>query len=266
LPVNVASLNDDLFSAMIFGYKKGAFTSAHKNNPGLIETAENGTIFLDEIGDLSPLTQIKLLELVDKKEYCIVGDNKNTRTNVRILAATNRPLEQLKDPNCFRQDLYHRLMAHHIHLSPLRERREDIPLLTDYLIAQAAETLNKKIPTPHPSLYKALQDYPFSGNIRELELMIYDAVLVNRRKYLIPDVFRTLQQTPRPTTYSLKERFAMLQVLPTVKQLKEGLVNEALLRTKGKKSQAAKMLGITLQALSKRLAQRRKQDAETVPT
>jgi DNA-binding NtrC family response regulator len=147
VPVNVAGVDDHLFTDTLFGHKKGAFTGAETERKGLIEKAQDGTLFLDEIGDLSPESQVKLLRLLQDGQYYPLGSDIAKLSNARVVVATHRNIESMQAQNSFRQDLYYRLRAHHIPIPPLRERKADIPLLTDHFIARASETLAKKRPT-----------------------------------------------------------------------------------------------------------------------
>jgi DNA-binding NtrC family response regulator len=150
VPVNIAGLDDNVFSDTLFGHVKGAFTGADRARAGMIEKATGGTLFLDEIGDLNPVSQIKLLRLLQEKEYMPLGSDKTMEVNARIVVATNVNLEQKQKTGEFRKDLYFRLCTHHIEVPPLRERTEDIPFLLDHLLAEAAREMGKKKPTPPP--------------------------------------------------------------------------------------------------------------------
>ena len=174
--VNIAGLDDQLFSDALFGHRKGAYTGADKSRKGLIDQASNGTLFLDEIGDLHVESQVKLLRLLQDKTYYPLGDDFARLSNARMVFATNREIEFLSDSETFRTDLYFRLKPHHIHLPPLRERAGDIPLLISHFLESAAEKLEKQTPTPPPELLTLLGTYHFPGNVRELEGMVLDAV------------------------------------------------------------------------------------------
>ena len=176
MPVNIAGLDDNVFADTLFGHRKGAFTGADQTRSGLVEQASGGTLFLDEIGDLSPASQVKLLRLSQDGEFFPLGSDVAKRSDARVLVATNQDLEFLQSSGRFRKDLYYRLCAHHVHLPPLRERREDLPLLIDYFLETASQTLGKKKPTPPKELFILLSTYHFPGNIRELQSMVLDAV------------------------------------------------------------------------------------------
>ena len=188
--VNIAGLDDHLFSDTLFGHRKGAFTGADIPRKGLIERAANGTLFLDEIGDLHVESQVKLLRLLQESSYYALGDDFARLSNARLVFATNRENEFLSNPETFRADLYYRLQPHHIHLPPLRERLADIPMLFVHFLESAAARLEKQTPTPPPELITLLGTYHFPGNIRELEGLIRDAVSQHKSGVLSTASFR----------------------------------------------------------------------------
>ncbi|MBN2433141.1 MAG: sigma-54-dependent Fis family transcriptional regulator [Acidobacteria bacterium] len=258
--VNTAGLDDAMFTDTLFGHRRGAFTDAVSTREGLIEQAQDGTLFLDEIGDLSPASQVKLLRLIQEKEYYPLGADVAKFTNARIVVATNRDLKAAMKAAEFRKDLFYRLSVHQVTIPPLRERPEDIPLLVDHFLAEAAEDQRKKTPTPPRQLYTLLETYHFPGNIRELRSMVYDAVSQHQGKVLSMDTFRKavgletgalhISETPGPAPDDL---LAELPELPTIRDMEEMLIAEAVKRTKGNQSLAAQLLGITRQTLSSRL-------------
>ncbi|MGL4853658.1 MAG: sigma-54-dependent transcriptional regulator, partial [Lentisphaeria bacterium] len=165
---NVAGLDDHLFSDTLFGHLKGAFTGADKAREGLIVQAEGGILFLDEIGDLSITSQVKLLRLLQEREYLPLGADKPKKCNVRIIAATHRNLKEKMENELFRSDLYYRLGTHKVSLPPLRQRTNDIPLLFNYFLENAASEMKKTAPTYSRNIPSILKTYSFPGNIREL--------------------------------------------------------------------------------------------------
>jgi DNA-binding NtrC family response regulator len=264
--VNVAGLDDTMFSDTLFGHKKGAFTGAESRRDGLLATAGNGTIFLDEIGDLNSQSQVKLLRLIQEHEYYPLGSDTPYKTDAHIIVATNRELARLMADGHFRQDLYFRLSAHHIHVPPLRERRLDIPLLLVHFLQNAAHSLKKKVPTHPPQLTALLSHYDFPGNIRELESMVYDAVSRHSSGILSMDSFKRVIK-PDSVSSAEQDKAAALEgnqpleqifgKFPTLKQIEAWLVDEALKRAQGNQGIAASFLGITRQALNKRLLRRK---------
>lgn len=259
--VNAAGLDDAVFSDTLFGHKKGAFTGALENRAGLIHEASEGTIFLDEIGDLPPASQVKLLRLLQESEYLPLGSDQLKRSSARIIAATNQDLEALQQKNLFRKDLFFRLGTHQIYLPPLRERKEDIPLLTTSFLEEGACLLNKNLPTLSPELFTLLSTYAFPGNIRELKSMVLDALGVHKSGILSLEVFkkniRYKSQASDSSSGTSLQPFSFPPELPTLKECEELLVNEALERARGNQSIAASLLGISRQALNKRIRLRK---------
>ena len=259
--VNVAGLDDTTFSDTLFGHKRGAFTGAERARDGLIERATDGTLFLDEIGDLHPTSQVKLLRLLQEREYYPLGADTPKLTNARIIVATNRDLLALQESGTFRADLYYRLLLHRIHIPPLRERRNDLPLLIEYFLQAAATELKKNKPTPPPELFTLLSVYNFPGNIRELQAMIFDAVSRHESGKLSLDSFKELIKHPpssentesQETSSTPDALFASLDRLPSLKETEELLIQEALKRTGGNRTLTATLLGITRQTLHRRL-------------
>jgi DNA-binding NtrC family response regulator len=183
---NAGAADEQSFADSLFGYKN----SAAQEQPGFVEKAKDGVLFLDEIGDISEKSQIALLPLIQNKEYYPRGSNILKTTNARFIAATCKDLPTLVKERKFRNDLYHRLKIHHIQLPPLRERKDDIPLLVDYFLKKSAEILKKKKPYAPKELFILLSKYDFPGNIRELATMVYDALTVHESGPLSIDMFR----------------------------------------------------------------------------
>jgi DNA-binding NtrC family response regulator len=168
--VNVAGLDDTMFSDTLFGHRPGAFTGASGTRRGMIEQAGRGTLFLDEIGDLAEASQVKLLRVLQEREYYTLGDDVPKRLEARVIAATHQ------DPARLRRDLYFRLRSYHVRIPPLRERLGDLPLLVNHIVREAAQDLGRQPPVVPERLYRALGRYEFPGNIRELRAMVFDAV------------------------------------------------------------------------------------------
>lgn len=260
VPVNVAGLDDTIFSDTLFGHLKGAFTDAHQDRRGLIEQARSGTLFLDEIGDLNHSSQVKLLRLLQEHEYFPIGSDIPHHTDAHIITSTNRDLEKLMETGGFRKDLYYRLDVHHVHIPPLRDHRDDIVLLIDHFLEEAAGTYDKKKPTAPPELVVMLENYPFPGNVRELRAMIYDAVSAHTSGVLSLKSFRKVLDSRRQEGPAAIETAAgahswlqTLSPLPTLKQMEMLMIREALKQAKGNQSIAARFLGITRQTLINKL-------------
>jgi transcriptional regulator with PAS, ATPase and Fis domain len=258
--VNVAGLDDNIFSDTLFGHVKGAFTGADQLRHGLIRHATNGMLLLDEIGSLSHVSQIKLLRLLQDGEYLPLGQDKIEKTNARIVTSTNEDLWSLMRTEKFRKDLNFRLRTHHIHLPPLRERLDDIPLLVDHFLGKSARELKKKKPTVPKELFVRLETYSFPGNIRELEAMVHNAVTMHTGGMLSLHMFKLHIKQEQDSATSLSQTesdpnapLTFGRDLPTIKEVNKLLVLEAMKRAKNNQTLAASLLGITRQALSKRL-------------
>lgn len=258
--LNVAGLDDIMFSDTLFGHKKGAFTGAEQAREGLIARAGGGTLFLDEIGDLSESSQIKLLRLLQEQEYYPVGSDVVKKSDARIIMATNRNLQDLIAEGKFRKDLYFRLCAHQIELPPLRERPDDIPLLLAHFLAAAAHEFNKQKPAPPQELVPLLQLYSFPGNVRELEALVFDAVAQHINGTLSMDRFKKFihagQAAETAVSPLLTEGHsfsALFGHFPSIREVEERMIAEAMELAKGNQSMAASLLGMTRQTLNSRL-------------
>lgn len=260
--VNVAGIDDTTFSDTLFGHAKGAFTGAESIRKGLIETAANGTLFLDEIGDLSLQSQVKLLRLIQEREYRQLGSDITRRCNARIVTATCRNIESCNDEKIFRRDLYYRLRTHHIALPPLRSRKNDIEPLVRYFVTKAAIETNKPQLTIPRELFTLLSNHNFPGNIRELQTMIYDAVALQKGNTLSLQSFKNkLNIASSETSDSMETKSIPSPIkhvtfgeqLPTLRDMEDLLLEEALNRTNGNQSLAANLLGITRQAVGQRI-------------
>jgi DNA-binding NtrC family response regulator len=259
--VNVAGLDDNVFSDTLFGHLRGAFTGAEQPRRGMVEEASEGTLFLDEIGDLSIASQVKLLRLLQEGEYFPLGSDRPKRVNARIIFATHQNLSAKEAAGQFRRDLYYRLRTHRIKIPPLRERLGDIPLLVEHFLNKSAQELGKKKPTPPRELFQLLASYSFPGNVRELRAMIYDAVSVHRDRVLSLESFINAIGSAAEGGEGAKSApggslFAGMERLPTITDVVEQLVAEAIERADGNQTIAARLLGISQPALSKRLSRR----------
>ncbi len=187
--VHCGALTESLLESELFGHEKGAFTGALYNRKGRFEMADSGTIFLDEIATISTKMQIELLRVLETKSFMRVGGNKEITSDFRVICATNRDLKSMVEKGTFREDLYYRLNVMNIHVPPLRERTEDIPLLVDYFIAKYCTSMNKQLLSIEPAALKRIMEYQFPGNIRELENMIERAIVVgNGKKIQLKDL------------------------------------------------------------------------------
>lgn len=260
--VTVAGLDDTNFSDTLFGHKKGAFTGADQRRQGLIASAQGGTIFLDEIGDLSPASQVKLLRLLQEHEYYPLGEDQPRMSDARIVVATHVDLKTAVDGGQFRQDLYFRLRPHQVNIPPLRKRIDDIPALTEFFVERSAEALQRKAPRIPPALYQLLRTYHFPGNVRELEGMIMDALARQTNPILSLESFRAamgLTEHAEGDEPEQVDELSFPEQLPTLKQMEDALIREALKRSEDNQGIAAGLLGITRQALNKRLIRARDQ-------
>jgi two-component system response regulator HydG len=272
--VNVAGVDDSFFSDTLFGHKRGAFTGADTERKGLIEQADGGTLFLDEIGDLNAESQVKLLRLLQDGQYYPLGSDAAKLSDARIIVATHRDIGAMQAGNVFRQDLYYRLKAHHITIPPLRERKEDIPFLVDHFLSKASTALGKKRPTAPKELYTLLRNYPFPGNVRELEGMMFDAVSLHTsgvmsmesiRKAIsgtVPE--RNLMNGDASESNSRSDQILSVPgAFPTLKESEDFLIEEALRRAEGNQTIAADLLGISRRALNNRLRRTENESPES---
>lgn len=254
--VNVAGLDDAVFADTLFGHVRGAYTGAEAARKGMVEEAAGGTLFLDEIGDLSVASQVKLLRLLQEGEYFALGSDLPKRLRARVIVATHHDLAAHEAEGRFRRDLYFRLRTHHVHIPPLRERKEDIEPLLRHFLAEAAAAMRKPAPTFPPELTACLAAYHFPGNIRELRAMVFDAVSLHTGRMLSMKSFLAAMgrtpQTCAPAAPPLNP-FAPFEQLPTFAEAARFLVEEALSRSGGNQTLAARLLGISQPALSKRL-------------
>lgn len=256
--VDVSGLDDNLFSDTLFGHRKGAFTGADSNRLGMIEKAKNGTLFLDEIGDLSEPSQVKLLRVLQEQIYYPLGTDEPQQSNARIVTATNRDLSRLAGQEGeFRMDLYYRLSTHLIKVPSLRERPEDIPLLIQNLMDQAASMMNKTVPVISDHTVEALCRHHFFGNVRELKAYIFDAVALSQYNEITDEsILKRLEGAVTPqfkravNTNPLESIFGHF---PTLTELGDYAVELALIVSNNNQSQASRLLGISRQAMHKRI-------------
>jgi DNA-binding NtrC family response regulator len=247
--VNCPSISEHLFESEFFGHVQGAYTGAIKNKTGWFEVANNGTLFLDEIGDLPIGLQPKLLRALEERKIIRVGAHDEIPVNVRVIAATNQEVENLITEKKFRDDLFYRLNAFRIHIPPLRERQEDIPLLFENFLNYYTTTLKKKILRVDQDLYDLLINYNYPGNVRELKNMIERAVILCENTTLKKEYFPVFSHT---TAAKVAEpSFAGGSY--DLDEAEKNMILKALASTNNNKNQAAKLLNISWQSLDRRL-------------
>ncbi|WP_029522545.1 sigma-54 dependent transcriptional regulator [Persephonella sp. KM09-Lau-8] len=249
IPVNCANISPDLMEAEFFGYKKGAFTGADKDSAGLIEKANGGTLFLDEIGEIPYDMQAKFLRFLETKEIRRIGEEKPRKIDVRIVAATNRNLEEMVKRGEFREDLYFRIGGFKIEIPPLRERKDDIPLLVEYFIQKFNEKYNRDVKGITPQALKILVEYDWPGNVRQLENMIYKACMLTEPGQPI-DVKNIDPEIKGDSEFPLSYSEAKKQYM---EKFMKKYLSVLLSMTNGNISKAARMANIERQSLQKLL-------------
>jgi DNA-binding NtrC family response regulator len=236
--ITCSALPEQLLESELFGHERGAFTDARQQKRGLFETADGGTVFLDEIGEMTQALQAKLLRFLEEKTFKRVGGLSDMRVDVRVIAATNRDLEQEVKAGKFREDLFYRLQVMPIHLPALRERRGDITLLANYFVDRFNREFRKRVRGLSPAAVDTLQHYGWPGNVRELRNAIERAMLLADKEWLEPEDFTTLTRTVTATQFRLPEAGVNLD------EVERQLLLQALERAGGNQTQAAQLLGI----------------------
>jgi len=244
LAINCSSFSEELLESELFGHVSGAFTGSNKDKKGMFEAADGGTLFLDEIGEMKLKLQAKLLRVLENGTFNKVGDERLTRVNTRIIAATNRDLKSEAEKNMFRWDLYYRLAVFTIQLPPLRGRRDDIKLLANYFITEYSYRYKKEIDNIDPNFLNLLTQYPWKGNIRELKNVISRVIILANNKTLTADLL--------PPEFFEKADIDMNQIL-NLSQIESQAIRRALMQSKGNKSIAARLLGIGLSTLYRKI-------------
>lgn len=255
IAVHCGAIPDSLLESELFGHEKGAFTSADRRKPGKFEMARGGTIFLDEIGTLTPAAQIKLLQVLQDGTFCRVGGEQIMTADVRIIAATNADLKDLVQQDKFRKDLYYRLNIFPIELPPLKDRLEDLPYLVDVLLAKLKAKYGKGISKLHPAVSEGFQDYDWPGNIRELENLLERAYILETGTILTPHNFppelvMNSWQTSLPKSDTQGSSLAQAR-LAVIHEFEQNYIKNLLKKTDGKISQAAEKAGITPRQLNR---------------
>ncbi len=245
--VNCGALPDTLLESELFGHVKGAFTDAHQTKKGLFEAAHKGTLFLDEVGETSPAMQVKLLRAIQERRIRRVGSTEETEVDVRVISATNVPLETLVKEKKFREDLFYRLQVIPIHVPPLRERRDDIPLLADHFVERFAREMGKSITRISEEAMDRLVRHHWPGNVRELENLMERAVALETSAVILPERLpSTLGGGLVGERAELGKDFRLDEYLDG---LEAGFLGDALHRAGGDRQEAARLLGIKPRAL-----------------
>jgi len=250
--VNCGALAETLLEAELFGHARGSFTGAIADKKGLFEEAEGGTIFLDEIGETSAALQVKLLRALQEGEIRRVGSTKSVKVDARVIAATNRNLEDEVKAGRFREDLYYRLSVITLRVPSLRERREDIPLLAHHFLRRTSEETGKRVTLSEKAL-EVLKNYDWSGNVRELENSIEHAVLHSRGQIITEDDLPARLKTPRERQLTLEEK--LFSALPTLDEMERRYLIHVLEAVNGNRTRAAEVLQIDRRTLY-RMAER----------
>jgi two-component system response regulator HydG len=246
--VNCVALSEALLESELFGHEKGAFTGAHQTKRGKFELAHGGTVFLDEIGDMPPSLQAKLLRVLQDHTFERVGGTRPIRADIRVISATNRDLEKAVQDGRFREDLFYRLNVITVQLPPLRERREDIPLLAQHFLRRYAGKNAKAITGFTEEALDLLQTYAWPGNVRELENVIERAVVLTRSSIISPaDLPETVVGSDQAA------RHLVVSIGTPLEEVEDRLIEETLHYTKGDKTLAAKLLGIATRTIYRRM-------------
>ncbi|HNS14298.1 MAG TPA: sigma-54 dependent transcriptional regulator, partial [Syntrophorhabdaceae bacterium] len=250
--VNCGAIPETLLESELFGYEKGAFTGAANTRLGRFEIANGGSIFLDEIGDMSVNLQVKLLRVLQERSFERIGGSKTITVDLRIIAATNRSLEDLVKQGKFREDLYYRLNVVPIHIPPLRERRQDIPLLLNYFLEQSNRLNNANIEGFTEEAIRALLDYQYPGNVRELQNIVERMAVLKRSGYIdledLPEKLYAAESIEETAPLNMERGYDTL-----VSEFEKTLISKALQETQGVKSKAAQVLSINRTTLIEKM-------------
>jgi DNA-binding NtrC family response regulator len=251
-PLNCSAIPETLFESELFGYKKGAFTGAHEDKKGCFEASNNGTLFLDEIGDMPLNHQSKILRVLEDKKVKRIGSNNEIDVNVRIVSATHRNIEDMIKSEDFRLDLYYRLNTYNIHIPGLSERREDIPVITEYYVDYFAQKLNKQIDNIDDKVYELLDKYDFPGNVRELKNIIERAVILSDGKILKNN--NIILNKSIEVAASTENNFVSdKNEIFNLEEIEKERITAAMKKTDNNKTAASKLLNISWFALNRKL-------------
>ena len=260
--VNCAALPEDLLESELFGYERGAFTGAGARKPGKFEVADGGTMFLDEIGEMSSALQAKLLQVLQDSTFARLGGNREIRVDVRVICATHQPLAEMVARGAFREDLFYRLNVVDLHIPPLRERREEIPLLVDTFLRRFALRYGKPRRTPSAALMRAFDRYPFPGNIRELENLIKRVVVLESEESILEELLAGHRVRQRPSRLAglIDELEASAGQVPlkevgrrAAQEAERETIDRVLHRTQWNRKQAARLLGVSYKTLLQKI-------------
>jgi two-component system, NtrC family, response regulator AtoC len=252
--INCSAIPENLMESELFGYEKGAFTGAVGSKPGKFEQADTGSVFLDEIGDVPAAIQVKLLRILQEREFERLGSNVTRHIDVRVIAATNQDLRAALEQGTFREDLYYRLNVVPMNIPPLRERKQDIPFLANHFLRKLAPDSGNEVDGISDAAMEKLVGYHWPGNVRELENVIERALILCRGSQLEADDIK-LEMAPRARPAGDPNQHHFLPEGLTLDQYEQEIIREALRRADGNKSQAARLLGLTRNALRYRLTQ-----------
>ena len=248
IKVNCAALSESLLESELFGHEKGAFTGADLKRMGRFELANGGTLLLDEISEVSPKIQAKLLRVLEQEEFERVGGSKTLKVDVRIIATTNRDLEQEIEKNNFRQDLYFRLNVIPVIVPPLRERREDIPVLAEYFLKKYKSGIDTPLTRISKEAIDILAQYDWPGNVREMKNLIHRCTVMIDSEVLMPEHFENMLNVHKPRKNS------ELSVGQTIEDVERELIYKTLEKTGGNKTRAAEILDVTPRTLRNKLS------------
>jgi DNA-binding NtrC family response regulator len=250
IKINSSAIPENLLESELFGYEKGAFTGANSSKPGKFELADKGTLFLDEIGDVPPAIQVKLLRVLQEREFERLGGTRTVKVDVRLIAATNRDLRAALEEGTFREDLYYRLNVVPIDIAPLRERKEDIPDLASLFMERFCGGTSKPVKGIAPEAVRILVNYHWPGNVRELQNIIERACALAKGDVIEP---ADIHLDTRPVRAGTSENHFLPEGM-TLERWEDEMIHEALRRASGNKSQAARLLGLSRNALRYRLS------------
>ncbi len=254
MAINSGGIPENLLESELFGYMKGSFTGAYADRAGLFELAKGGTVFLDEIGELPPVLQVKLLRVVQEKTFRRIGGAEDIKVDVRIISATNQNLKEKVKKGEFREDLYFRLNVIPIQMPPLRERKDDIPLLTKHFIEKYAREFDKEVRMISSYAMELLMGYAFPGNIRELENIIERGVAMETSNIILPEnLVLSVEADVEKGTMELNVPDAGIDLNAELEAIERRAIEKALQKTKGSKTKAAELLHVTFDSLRYRV-------------